>query len=106
MHTYDGRRVLALTAHTHGREMLAPTGRSIFSGQTLRCDFEGRELAGFLIGEDDPEHRQPLHGSAWLAPMAPDAPSLPVRIAFETRWFGMATMYLTHATPTGPEAHE
>ena len=98
VHTYDGRRVLDVVAHTGGAEKLAPTGRSIFSGATLRCDFEGRELAGFLLGEDDPEHRQPLHGSAWLAPMLPGAPPLPVRIAFQTRWFGWATMYLTAAS--------
>lgn len=96
--TYDGRRVLDVAAHTGGSETLQPTGRSIFSGPTLRCDFEGRELAGFLLGEDDPEHRSPLHGSAWLAPILPDAPRMPVRIAFQTRWFGWATMYLTSAT--------
>jgi hypothetical protein len=96
--TYDGRRVLDVVARTGGPDSLAPTGRSIFSGATLRCDFEGRELAGFLIGEDDREHRSPLHGSAWLAPLLPGAPPLPVRIAFQTRWFGMATMYLTAAT--------
>jgi len=98
VHTYDGRRVLDVIARTGGPDSLAPTGRSMFSGATLRCDFEGRELAGFLIGEDDPEHRSPLHGSAWLAPLLPGAPPLPVRIAFQTRWFGMATMYLTAAT--------
>jgi hypothetical protein len=96
--TYDGRRVLDVVAHAGGPESLEPTGRSIFSGLALRCDFEGRELAGFLIGEDDPEHRRPLHGSAWLAPPLPGAPPLPVRIAFQTRWFGLATMYLTTAT--------
>ena len=37
-------------------------------------------------------------GSAWMAPVLPGAPSLPVRIAFQTRWFGWATMYLTGAT--------
>lgn len=98
VHTYDGRRVLDVVAHTGGHDLLDPTGRSSFSGQTLRCDFEGRELAGFLFGEDDPEHRKPLHGSAWLAPLLPNAPPLPVRIAFQTRWFGLATMYLTGAT--------
>jgi Protein of unknown function (DUF3108) len=98
VHTYDGRRVLDVVAHTGGREKLDQTGRSIFSGQTLRCDFEGREVAGFLIGQDDPEHRRPLQGSAWLAPMLPGAPPLPVRIAFQTPWFGWATMYLTEAT--------
>lgn len=102
VHTYDGRRVLDLVARTGGQETLPPTGRSIFTGATLRCDFEGRELAGFLLGEDDPEHRRPLHGSAWLAPMMPETPALPVRISFETRWFGTATMYLTRATPAGP----
>jgi uncharacterized protein DUF3108 len=98
VHTYDGRRVLEVVAHTGGPERLQPTSRSIFSGPTLRCDFEGRELAGFLFGQNDPEHRTPLRGSAWMAPVLPGAPSLPVRIAFQTRWFGWATMYLTGAT--------
>ncbi len=98
VHTYDGRRVLDVVAHTGGPERLDPTSRSSFSGATLRCDFEGRELAGFLLGEDDAEHRSPLRGSAWLGPVLPGGPPLPVRIAFQTRWFGWATMYLTAAT--------
>ena len=102
VHTYDGRRVLDVVARTGGPETLDPTSRSTFSGPTLRCDFEGRELAGFLTGEDDAEHRRPLHGSAWLAPLLPDAPPLPVRIAFQTRWFGWATMYLTSAEHGAP----
>lgn len=95
--TFDGRRVLEVAAHTAGPEKLDATSRSAFRGEALRCDFEGRELAGFLFGENDAEHRQPLKGSAWLAPMLPGAPPLPVRIAFQTRWFGWATMYLTEA---------
>jgi hypothetical protein len=101
VHTYDGRRVLDVVARTRGTDRLDPTARSTFSGSALRCDFEGRELAGFLLGEDDTEHRRPLHGSAWLAPLMPNAPPLPVRIAFQTRWFGLATMYLTGAGPGG-----
>jgi hypothetical protein len=95
--TYDGRRVLDVVARTGGQERLDPAKGSSFSGPALRCDFEGRELAGFLLGQDDPEHRRPLHGTAWLAPLLPNAPPLPVRIAFQTRWFGLATMYLTGA---------
>jgi hypothetical protein len=95
VHTYDGRRVLDVTAHTGGQDMLEPAHGSIFRGQALRCDFEGSELAGFLIGENDPEHRRPLHGSAWLAPVMPGTPPLPVRVAFQTRWFGLTSMYLT-----------
>jgi hypothetical protein len=102
--TFDGRRVLDIAARDGGREQLAPTGRSIFSGPTIRCDFMGRELAGFLIGDDNPEHRSPLHGSAWLASLVPSAPPLPVQIAFQTRWFGLATMYLTSVTATDAAA--
>jgi hypothetical protein len=98
VHTYDGRRMLEIAARTGGVERLEPTRRSTFSGPALRCDFEGREVAGFLLGDNDPEHRRPLHGSAWLAPLAHEGPVLPVRIAFQTRWFGPATMYLTAAT--------
>ncbi len=100
--TYDGRRLLEISARTGGMEKLEPTGRSMFSGPALRCDFEGREVAGFLLGDNDPEHRRPLRGSAWLAPLAPEGSMLPVRIAFQTRWFGPATMYLTAAAPAHP----
>jgi Protein of unknown function (DUF3108) len=99
VHTYDGRRLLEVSARTGGTETLEPSGRSLFSGSALRCDFEGREVAGFLLGDNDPEHRRPLHGSAWFASLKPDGPMLPVRIAFQTRWFGPATMYLRDATP-------
>jgi hypothetical protein len=95
VHTYDGRRVLEIEASNAGTETLKPSHASSFSGPALRCDFEGRELAGFLIGEDDPDHRRPLHGSAWLATVPPEPTPLPVRISFQTRWFGEATMYLT-----------
>ncbi len=102
VHTYDGRRMLEIWARTGGMERLEPTGHSTFSGPALRCDFEGREVAGFLLGDNDPEHRQPLHGVAWLAPLANEGQVLPVRISFQTRWFGSATMYLTAATPSHP----
>jgi hypothetical protein len=103
--TYDGRRVTEVTAHTAGTETLAPTDRSMFSGPALRCDFEGRMLAGFLLSDSDEAHRRPLHGSAWLAPIVPDAPPVPVRMVFETRWFGDATMYLTRVGRGGLQSH-
>jgi hypothetical protein len=102
--TYDGRRVLEVVARTGGTETLEPTSRSSFSGSALRCDFEGREVAGFLIGQDDPEHRRPLDGSAWLVRLLPNTAPLPARISFQTRWFGPATMYLTSAAPNAGAA--
>lgn len=98
-HTYDGRRVLQIVATDGGQETLTPTGRSSFSGPALRCDFIGNELAGFLIGEDNSDNRKPLHGSAWLAIVPPYSTPLPVRIEFQTRWFGEARMYLTSIKP-------
>jgi len=97
VHTYDGRRVTEVAARTMGMETLEPTSRSVFSGPALRCDFVGRMLAGFLLSDADEAHRQPLHGSAWMATAVPGAPPVPVRMVFETNWFGDATMYLTHA---------
>jgi hypothetical protein len=101
--TYDGRRAIALEARTSGQETLPPTGRSSFAGQALRCDFSGRMLAGFRFAEDRARASQPMHGSAWLAPVTAGGEKLPVRITFQTRWFGDATMYLTAADTTPVE---
>jgi hypothetical protein len=100
--TFDGRRAVDVAARTVGEEVLPPSARSIFTGRALRCDFEGRLLAGFLRDGDQAELRRPQHGSAWLAQIEPGAPPIPVRVDFETRWFGPATMYLTQAGP-GPD---
>lgn len=99
VHTFDGRRATEIEAHTVGEETLPPTRRSIFSGRALRCDFAGRLLAGFKFGDDRAREGRPLHGSAWIAPAVPGGPPMPVRMRFETRWFGDATMYLTSVAP-------
>jgi hypothetical protein len=108
VHTFDGHRASEITAHTVGEEILPPTDRSVFNGEALRCDFLGQMLAGFLYRDDTPSDRRPLHGSAWLATVVPGAPPVPVRLEFETRWFGYASMYLTmlsQAPPTKIAAH-
>ena len=102
VNTFDGRRLAKISARTGGEEALESTSRSIFSGRALRCDFEGMQLAGFVKDADQDELRRPQHGSAWLAQVMPGAPRLPVRITFETRWFGPATMYLVKAGPGLP----
>ncbi|MDR3538591.1 MAG: DUF3108 domain-containing protein [Acetobacteraceae bacterium] len=103
VHTYDGRRATEITAVTVGEEVLAPTSRSSFSGPALRCDFTGQMVAGFKFNDDQSADRKPLHGSAWLARVVPGAPPVPVRMTFETRWFGTTTMYLK-ALSTGAQA--
>jgi hypothetical protein len=97
--TYDGRRAVEIAARTGGEEVLAPTDRSSFSGTALRCDFAGRLVGGFKL-DDNKEHAgRPMHGSAWLAPNGPGGMMVPVRLSFETRWFGDAVMYLTDVGP-------
>lgn len=100
--TYDGRRATEIAARTVGEETLDPSSRSSFSGRALRCDFTGRMLAGFKFQDDRTADSRPLHGSAWLAQVVPDAPPLPVRMTFETRWFGDATMYLRSVSSGAP----
>lgn len=106
--TFDGNRASDITARTVGEEMLPPNSYSIFSGEALHCDFLGRMLAGFLYVDSSAYDRRPLHGSAWLARLVPDAPPIPVKMKFETHWFGEATMYLTQfgeAPPTEIASH-
>ncbi len=100
--TFDGRRLATQTSHTTGEEMLPQTGRSIFHGQALRCDFDGRQLGGFVNNENEDDLRKPRHGTAWLAPVLADAPPVPVRVAFENKLLGQVTLYLTAATGDKP----
>jgi Protein of unknown function (DUF3108) len=98
---FDGRRLSSIAAHTAGAELLPPTGRSPWHGTALRCDFDGRQLAGFPRDQPPDTAGRIQHGSAWLARLSPDGPPVPVRVTFETRFFGAATLYLT-GTFTGP----
>jgi hypothetical protein len=98
--TFDGRRAVRVTARTIGPEALEPTSRSTFAGPTMRCDFEGTLLAGGLR-DDQAAAKRPKHGSAWFAPAVAGQPPVPVRVTFETSWFGDATMYVTKATAQG-----
>ena len=98
--TFDGRRVSSISARTVGAETLGRSDLAIFSGTALRCDFVGRMVAGFLYRDSTPADRRPLRGSAWLASLVPNGPPIPVRMDFETRWFGEAHMYLTHLQTT------
>jgi hypothetical protein len=99
--TFDGRRLVDIRARTVGEEDLPPTDRSSFAGKALRCDFEGRLLAGFMHDDERARESRPMRGSAWLARTLPGSIPMPVRMTFETRWFGDATMYLIDVGPGG-----
>lgn len=93
--TFDGRRLATQTAHTVDEETLERTDRSIFAGPALRCDFEGRQLAGFVRDENEKDLRKPRHGTEWLADMLPGEPPVPVRLVFENDLLGKVTLFLT-----------
>jgi hypothetical protein len=93
--TFDGRRLADIVSHTVGDEVLDDDGRSSFSGVALRCDLEGRQLGGFQHDVDAEELHKIQHSTAWLARLVPGGPKLPVRVVFETRFFGHGTAYLT-----------
>ena len=94
--TFDGHRLSQITAHTMGTEIVPPDSRSSFSGPALRCDIEGRLLAGFPkdAGPND-MLRRVQHSSVWLAPAQPGIPPVPVLLSVEVRLVGHMTMYLT-----------
>ena len=92
--TFDGRRLASLRAWTVGNEVLPPSTVSTFSGPALHCEFEGRQLGGFMLDESRETLQRPQRGSAWFATLVPGGPILPVRISFRTRWFGDATMFI------------
>jgi hypothetical protein len=96
---FDGRRLSDITARTVGP--VGPVaGQANWPGGTLRCDFEGQQLAGFML-DDSSWARRPHTGVAWLAHVVPGGPLLPVRLTFETRWVSDVTLVLTSAGP-GP----
>ena len=99
--TFDGRRLGMQTARTAGHDWLGPSERSIYAGQVLRCDVEGRQIGGFVHSENEADLRRPRHGTAWLADMVPGAPPVPVRVAFDNKILGQVTLYLTKAAPAG-----
>ncbi|MBC7801667.1 MAG: DUF3108 domain-containing protein [Gemmatimonadaceae bacterium] len=92
--TYDGRRLAELTVRTVGQEVLDLTNRSSFSGPALRCDFEGRQIGGFMLDADRAALERPQRASAWFAAVTPGGPMIPVRIRFETRIAGDVLIYV------------
>jgi hypothetical protein len=93
--TFEGRMVFVISARTVGETVLTTTARSPFAGAALRCDFEGRVLAGFLRHRAQEEAEQSQHGSAWFATVLPNLPPVPIRLAFDMHWAGDAVFYLT-----------
>jgi hypothetical protein len=97
---FDGRRLTQISARTVGQVVPGGGEAGTYAGETLRCDFTGRELAGFMLDDSSWQHR-PHDGTAWLGRAVRGGPPVPVRLRFDTRWVGEVTLVLTDAGP-GP----
>ncbi len=95
---YDGRRRSEFLGATRGWERV-PVWRGGWTGTALRCDFEGRLVAGFRVDQDRAQAAEPQRGTAWIAAPYEGAPPIPVRIDMPTRWFGTAVALLVRAEP-------
>ena len=105
LRVFDGWRLSAVASRTIGEEILEADRGSLFAGRAMRCDFEGRQIAGFWLDDDRARATRPQNGSAWLAYLSPGAAPVPVRMRFEVRLLGQATMYLTDViSPPAPAA--
>ncbi len=95
---FDGRQLRRLTTQTGGHDTLERSARLDFSGSALRCDTASVMLAGFLKNKAVGPQASPRFSKAWLAPVLPGGPALPVRFAFDADLLGDIIVDLDHAT--------
>ncbi len=95
---FDGRRRSDFTTSGARWERMLPW-RGAWAGDALRCDFEGRQVAGFRRDGEGREAATPQRGTVWFAAPYAGAPPVPVRVDIPTRWFGTATAVLLRAEP-------
>ena len=95
---FDGRQVRRLTMRASGTDAFAPSARSIFSGQALRCETDSVMLAGFLKSSTVTSQAKPRHGRLWLAAIVRGGPAVPVRITFDAELLGDVVVDLDAAS--------
>ena len=84
---FDGRRRSNYSVRTVSQDIVPASAG--YSGPALRCAFESRILAGFLLSQDrEAEAKIPHPATAWLGEPWPGAGPVPVLIEMPTRWFG------------------
>jgi hypothetical protein len=95
---YDGFQLRRGTTHTAGKEVLKTDPRSIFAGKALRCETESVMLAGYVKDKPIKPQAKPRFSTAWLAPLSPGGPNLPVRLTFDADFLGDIIVDLDRAS--------
>lgn len=99
---FDGKRRFNIVFKPDGKEIIAPSKYSSFSGEALRCIVEVEPVAGFkpkdmkrgwmVVQEHTRErHKMP---TLWLASPAEGAPAVPVRMEIASA-YGSVVAHLT-----------
>ena len=95
---FDGRQLRRLSTQTGGHDTLTRSARLDFAGSALRCDTASVMLAGFFKNKAVPPQARPRFSKAWLAPLVPGGPALPVRFTFDADLLGDIVVDLDHIT--------
>ncbi|MCQ9154602.1 DUF3108 domain-containing protein [Acidomonas methanolica] len=80
---FDGIRLTAMTVHGPTEAEVPETSGEVFLGKSLRCDFVGQQVAGFIKDTTHlAEMKAPHNGSAWFQSM-PGLGLVAIRIEFD-----------------------
>ncbi len=90
---FDGIRLTRMTLRSAGTEA-PPNVRKEWSAPALRCDFSGRQIAGFIKGHTTTSLRETHGGSIWFETIPGFGP-VAVRVEMEHPKIGKATALLT-----------
>ncbi|GBQ69024.1 hypothetical protein AA103196_2109 [Ameyamaea chiangmaiensis NBRC 103196] len=64
---FDGLRLITMSSHSAGKQALPPDRRLSFTGDAVRCDFVGQQVAGFVRNSrHEAQMRKPQPGSVWF----------------------------------------
>lgn len=85
---FDARRLTEFSARTVGQEAAG-----------LRCEVEGRQLAGIPTDRDPQEARRPQPIQAWFARPVANGPAVPLRVELSSRWWGRIEAHLIRLEP-------
>lgn len=102
---FDGVRLMHIAAHGPVNDTIPTEHQPYYAGAALRCDFTGRQTAGFVQGSPHKAAQASPHpGSAWLKVLK-DGRVIPVRVEFQHPKLGRLVIVL-HTASDSKNGHE
>jgi hypothetical protein len=99
---FDGRRRYDIEFTDQGVERVEAGNPPVFAGEARRCAFVYRNVAGFVrraswTGQE--RQREPQTGRAWVASTTSGMPHMPVKIEYDTGFWGKTFVQLRGPVP-------